>query len=165
MFQLTKAETEECQRLKRLRSQFVTLMNARGTHRKYQPFAFTEYGILMLSSVLKSPRAVQVNIQIMCTFVGLREMLASNDSLLERLDELEEKFDAKFKIVFESAGVNHIDSLADGFGSDTFCSSLKARIGVSTTGATAIFVFRWRHPQLIPGVFPDESMQLPGSMS
>jgi hypothetical protein len=71
-----------------------------GTNIKYQPYAFTEHGILMLSSVLKSQRAVQVNIQIMPTFVRLRQMLASNETLIERLDELEENYDAKFKIVF-----------------------------------------------------------------
>src|ERR1044071_10466634 len=85
MFQLTKSETEEWQRLKPLRSQFVILKKARGTHIKYQPYAFTEHGILMLSSVLKSQRAVQVNIQIMRTFVRLRQMLASNETLIERL--------------------------------------------------------------------------------
>ena len=90
MFQLTKAESEEWQHRKRLRSQIVTLKKGRGTHRKYQPYAFTEHGILMLSSVLKSPRAVQVNIQIMRTFVRLRQMLASNEILTRRLDELEE---------------------------------------------------------------------------
>jgi ORF6N domain-containing protein len=57
MFQLTKAETEEYQRLKRSRSQIVTLNKTRGTNIKYQPYAFTEHGILMLSSVLKSQRA------------------------------------------------------------------------------------------------------------
>jgi len=102
MFQLTKAETEEWERLKRLRSQIVTLKKPRGTHRKYQPYAFTEHGILMLSSVLKSQRAVQVNIQIMRTFVRLRQMLASNESLIERLDELEENYDARFKIIFSA---------------------------------------------------------------
>jgi len=102
MFQLTKTETEEWQRLKRLRSQIVTLKKARGTHSKYQPYAFTEHGILMLSSVLKSQRAVQVNIEIMRTFVRLREMFASNEKLIQRLDELEEKYDANFKIVFSA---------------------------------------------------------------
>ena len=102
MFQLTDAETEECQRFKRLRSQIVTLKKARGAHRKYQPYAFTEHGILMLSSVLKSQRALQVNIQIMRTFVRLRQMLASNEALIERLDKLEESYDAKFKIVFNA---------------------------------------------------------------
>jgi len=102
MFQLTKAESEECQRLKRSRSQIVTLKKTRGTNIKYRPYAFTEHGILMLSSVLKSPRAVEVNIQIMRTFVRLREMLASNQKLMERLDELEENYDTKFKIVFSA---------------------------------------------------------------
>jgi len=102
MFQLTKAETEEWQRLKPSRSQIVILKKVRGTNIKYQPYAFTEHGILMLSSVLKSPRAVEVNIQIMRTFVRLREMLASNDKLIERLDKLEENYDAKFKSVFSA---------------------------------------------------------------
>ena len=102
MFQLTKTEAEEWERLKRSRSQIVTLKKGRGTTIKYQPYAFTEHGILMISSVLKSPRAVQVNIQIMRTFVRLRQMLASNAKLIERLDELEEKYDAKFKIVFSA---------------------------------------------------------------
>jgi hypothetical protein len=102
MFQLTKAETEEWQNFKALRSQIVTLKKGRGTHRKYQPYAFTEHGILMLSSVLKSQRAIQVNIQIMRTFVRLRQLLASNETLIERLDEMEEKYDAKFKIVFRA---------------------------------------------------------------
>ena len=102
MFQLTKAETEEWQRLKPSRSQVVILKKARGTHIKYQPYAFTEHGILMLSSVLKSQRAIQVNIQIMRTFVRLREMLASNATLIERLDKLEEEYDAKFKVVFSA---------------------------------------------------------------
>ena len=102
MFQLTKAETEELESLKRLRSQIVTLKRARGTHRKYQPYAFTEHGILMLSSVLKSQRAVQVNIQIMRTFVRWRQMFLSNETLIERLDELEENYDAKFRIVFSA---------------------------------------------------------------
>src|ERR1051325_6799157 len=102
MFQLTEAEAGDCQHLKRSRSQFVILNKTRGTNIKYQPYAFTEHGILMLSSVLKSPRAVQVNIQIMRTFVRLRQMLASNETLIERLDEMEENYDAKFKIVFRA---------------------------------------------------------------
>ena len=102
MFQLTKAETEEWEHLKRSRSQIVTLKKARGLNIKYQPYAFTEHGILMLSSVLKSQRAVQVNIQIMRTFVRLRELLASNEHLIARLNELEENYDAKFKVVFSA---------------------------------------------------------------
>ena len=102
MFQLTKAETEEWQHLQPSRSQIVILKKARGTNIKYQPYAFTEHGILMLSSVLKSQRAVQVNIQIMRTFVRLRQMLASNATLIERLDKLEEDYDDKFKKVFSA---------------------------------------------------------------
>ena len=102
MFQLTKTETDEWEHVNRLRSQNVILKKARGTHRKYQPYAFTEHGILMLSSVLKSQRAAQVNIQITRTFVKLRQMLASNERLVERLDKLEENYDAKFKIVFSA---------------------------------------------------------------
>jgi hypothetical protein len=80
----------------------VTLKKAQGKHVKYRPFAFTEYVILMLSSVLKSSRAVQVNIRIMRTFVRLREMLASNAALLQRLDELESNYDANFSVVFQA---------------------------------------------------------------
>jgi len=102
MFQLTEAEAGDCRGLKRSRSQFVILNKTRGKNIKYQPYAFTEHGILMLSSVLKSQRAVQVNIQIMRTFVRWRQTLASNESLIERLDELEENYDAKFKIIFRA---------------------------------------------------------------
>jgi hypothetical protein len=80
----------------------VILKESRGKHIKYRPFAFTEHGILMLSSVLKSERAVEVNIQIMRTFVRLRELLASNAELNRRLDELEQNYDTKFKIVFDA---------------------------------------------------------------
>ena len=84
----------------RLRSQFVTLK--RGQHIKYRPYAFTEHGILMLSSVLNSERAVQVNIEIMRTFVRLRRMLASHSELARKLDAMEKKYDAQFKIVFDA---------------------------------------------------------------
>ena len=80
----------------------MILKERRGKHIKYKPYAFTEHGILMLSSVLKSDRAVHVNIQIMRTFVRLREMLASNADLNRRLDELERNYDAKFKAVFDA---------------------------------------------------------------
>ena len=66
------------------------------------PRAFTEQGVAMLSSVLKSKRAVQVNIEIMRAFVKLREMIASNKDLAKRLDELEGKYDARFKVVFDA---------------------------------------------------------------
>jgi hypothetical protein len=64
--------------------------------------AFTEQGVAMLSSVLKSPRAVRVNIEIMRAFVRLRQMLAANTELAKRLDELEKKYDSHFKVVFEA---------------------------------------------------------------
>ena len=66
------------------------------------PFAFTEYGVAMLSSVLKSPQAIQVNIQIMRTFGRLREMLLSHEALARKLVQLEKKYDHQFKIVFDA---------------------------------------------------------------
>jgi hypothetical protein len=96
MFQLTM---EEAQAL-RSRSQSVTLK--RGQNIKYRPYAFTEHGILMLSSVLSSERAVQVNIEIMRTFVRLRLLLASNAELAKKLEELELKYDHQFKVVFDA---------------------------------------------------------------
>jgi hypothetical protein len=66
------------------------------------PFAFTQEGVAMLSSVLRSERAVLVNIEVMRTFVRLREMLASNVDLARRLDELEKKYDAQFRMVFDA---------------------------------------------------------------
>ncbi|MBI3193174.1 MAG: ORF6N domain-containing protein [Ignavibacteriae bacterium] len=103
MFQLSKEETEawfEEALGTRSRSQFVTLK--RGENIKYQPFAFTEHGILMLSSVLRSERAVAVNIAIMRTFVRLRHMLESNTELARKLEALEKKYDAQFKVVFDA---------------------------------------------------------------
>ncbi len=96
-FQLTANEADA---LDRLRSQIVTLK--RGEHRKYLPYVFTEQGVAMLSSVLHSPRAVQVNIEIMRAFVRLRRMLASNAGLARKLAALEKKYDAQFKIVFDA---------------------------------------------------------------
>ena len=96
MFQLNKDESVA------LRSQIVTLKPGRGQHRKYQPYAFTEQGVAMLSSVLHSPRAVQVNIEIMRTFIRLRQLLSSNVELAKKLDMLEKKYDAQFRVVFEA---------------------------------------------------------------
>jgi phage regulator Rha-like protein len=89
MFQLSTAEWTA------LRSQFVTLKAGRGQHRKYLPYAFTEQGVAMLSSVLRSERAIAVNIQIMRAFVRMRELLASNRELARRLDELEARLEKK----------------------------------------------------------------------
>lgn len=84
----------------RLRSQNVTLKT--GQHIKYRPYAFTEHGILMLSSVLNSERAIAVNIEIMRAFVRLRQMLSSNVELALKLAELEKKYDRQFKMVFDA---------------------------------------------------------------
>ncbi len=83
-----------------LRSQFVTSSSWGG--RRYQPMAFTEQGVAMLSSVLRSPRAVQVNVEIMRAFVRLRRMLESNAELSRKLDALERKYDGQFRAVFEA---------------------------------------------------------------
>ena len=96
MFQLTAKEAS-C-----LRSQFVTLKERRGTHRKYRPYAFSEQGIAMLSSVLRSPRAVLVNIEIMRVFVHLRGLLQTNAELARRVAELEARSDTRFRAVFEA---------------------------------------------------------------
>ncbi len=85
-----------------LRSQIATLKNGRGEHRKYLPYVFTEQGVAMLSSVLNSERAVQVNIEIMRAFVRLRQILATHKELAKKLQELEKKYDMRFKAVFEA---------------------------------------------------------------
>src|SRR5262249_3621011 len=85
---------------KNLRSQIVTSRSWGG--RRYRPRVFTEQGIAMLSSVLRSPRAIHVNIEIMRAFVRLRQLLATNASLARRLDKLEEKYDGQFRIVFDA---------------------------------------------------------------
>jgi len=96
MFQLSKDDIDF------LRSQIVTLKKGRGQHSKYLPYAFTEQGVAMLSSVLRSQRAIQVNIEIMRAFIRLRQMLASHVELARKLDALEKKYDAQFKQVFEA---------------------------------------------------------------
>jgi len=95
MFQLTKEEMEIW------KSQIVISNKERMGLRK-RPYAFTENGVAMLSSVLNSERAITVNIQIMRTFTRLREMLATHKELARRLDELEKKYDAQFKVVFDA---------------------------------------------------------------
>lgn len=83
------------------RSQFVTSKADRKGLR-YAPYAFTEHGILMLSSVLNSERAIQANIEIMRTFIRLRRMLASNAELSRRRHQLESKYDRQFKVVLDA---------------------------------------------------------------
>ncbi|HEV2493975.1 MAG TPA: ORF6N domain-containing protein [Terriglobia bacterium] len=104
MFQLTAKEFEALRfhfGTSSLRSQIVTSKGGRGG-RRYNPLAFTEQGVAMLSSVLRSHRAVQVNIAIMRAFVKLREMLASHRDLARRLAEMEKKYDAQFRVVFDA---------------------------------------------------------------
>ena len=102
MFHITKQE------LSALRSQIVTLDNAaersegRGRHAKYLPYAFTEQGVAMLSSVLRSDRAVKANVEIMRAFVRLRELVGHNEVLARRIDALESKYDRQFKVVFDA---------------------------------------------------------------
>jgi len=93
MFQLTSQESEDLSR-----SQFVTLK--KGQNIKYSPYVFTEQGVAMLSSVLKSKRAIQVNIQIMRTFTKIREMIISNKELRLKIEAMEKKYDNKFHEVF-----------------------------------------------------------------
>lgn len=94
MFQLTKEEFAN------LRSQSVTSRQWGG--RRYPPYAFTEHGVAMLSSVLKSKKAVQVNIEIMRTFVKLRQLLSTHVTLARKLKKLENKYDSQFKVVFDA---------------------------------------------------------------
>lgn len=94
MFELTKEEYGV------LRCQFGTLK--RGEHTKYLPMAFTEQGVAMLSSVVNSKQAIEVNILIMRAFVELRQMISSHKALLRKLEEIQKRYDDQFKIVFEA---------------------------------------------------------------
>jgi hypothetical protein len=93
MFQLTRAEADA------LRSQIATSNGGRGG-RRYPPLVFTEQGVAMLSSVLHSERAIQVNIAIMRAFVRLRRLLATHKALARKLEDLERRYNRKFKVVF-----------------------------------------------------------------
>ena len=94
MFQLSRSETAL------LRSQFAT-SNAHGG-RRYRPNVFTEHGVAMLSGVLRSERAVRVNIEIMRTFVRMRRILGAHAELAAKLDDLERRYDHQFKVVFDA---------------------------------------------------------------
>jgi len=93
MYQLTKKELDS------LRSQFVT--SKRGG-RRYPPYVFTQEGVAMLSSVLNSERAILVNIQIMRAFTQLRRMLLTNKDLKRKIEEMENKYDRQFAVVFQA---------------------------------------------------------------
>ncbi len=107
MFQLNKRETDTFSR-----SQIATLGDAplrfqfgtsrRGHNIKYRLHAFTEQGVAMLSSVLRSKRAIQVNIQIVRTFTKLRELIATNRELREKIEKLEARYDQQFRVVFDA---------------------------------------------------------------
>jgi len=111
MFQLTAEETDALQRSRsqsvilpddaHLKSQTVISKTGRGGRRTL-PFVFTEQGVAMLSSVLRSPRAVEVNIAIMRTFVQLRRLMDTNRELARKIEALERKYDEQFTIVFEA---------------------------------------------------------------
>jgi len=95
MFQLTRAEFEN------LKSQ-IAISSSKWGGRRHAPYVFTEQGVAMLSSVLRSKWAIEVNIAIMRTFVRLREMISSNKALARRLSDLEKKYDGQFRVVFEA---------------------------------------------------------------
>ncbi len=94
MFSLVKKEVT------RLRCQIGTSKGRGG--RRNRPYAFTEQGVAMLSGVLRSKRAIQINILIMRAFVQLRQMIATNDDLTRKLESLESKYDARFRVVFDA---------------------------------------------------------------
>src|SRR3972149_1431666 len=95
MFQLALEEASN------LRSQIVISSSSYGG-RRYLPLAFTEQGVAMLSSVLHSKRAVQVNIEIMRAFVKLRRLLSTHKALARKLQEMEKKYDSQFQVVFQA---------------------------------------------------------------
>ena len=95
MFQLNEQEDES------LRSQFV-IANAGRAKKRYLPYAFTEQGVAMLSSVLRSERAVQVNIALIRAFVAMRGLLATDTDLARRIIALEAKYDSQFAVVYEA---------------------------------------------------------------
>jgi hypothetical protein len=96
MFQLSREELEDW------RSQIVTSNPAAKMGLRRRPYAFTEHGVAMLSSVLRSERAVTVSVEIVRVFVRLRQLLATHIELARKLDELEKRYDAQFKLVFEA---------------------------------------------------------------
>jgi len=111
MFQLTEEERENLRfqngtpRGNGLRSQTVTLEKGRGKHRKYLPYVFTEQGVAMLSGVLRSRKAIEVNIQIMRAFVAMRRFISKNAEIFLRLNNLEKKqieYDENFKKIFDA---------------------------------------------------------------
>jgi phage regulator Rha-like protein len=109
MFQLNEKETTAFSSFQNgilnnsnsLRSQIVTLKKGRGQHLKYAPYVFTEQGVAMLSAILKSKKAVAVSIQVVRTFVRLREILSTHKQLREKVELMENKYDKSFKVIFQ----------------------------------------------------------------
>jgi hypothetical protein len=106
VFRLTKEEnislrSQNATLNESLRSQIVTSNERQRGGRRYPPYAFTDYGIAMLSSVLNSDRAIAVNIQIIRTFIKLRKLLATHADLLKKIETMEKGYDRQFRIVFE----------------------------------------------------------------
>ncbi len=95
MFELTKHELEDW------RSQFVTSKSQKMGLR-YRPFVFTEHGVAMLSTVLNSKQAIAINIQIIRSFIKLRNLAMSDDVLLRRIEVLEKNYDERFKVMFDA---------------------------------------------------------------
>jgi len=96
MFELTRAEYNA------LRTQIASLETGRGQYSKFNPFAFTEQGVAMLASILSSPKAIEVNIQIVRAFVFLRQYALSHKDLTGKLKELESRYNKQFKDVYEA---------------------------------------------------------------
>ncbi len=96
MFELTRTEYNL------LRSQIASLEKGKGKYSKYNPFAFTEQGVAMLASVLNSPKAIDINIQIVRAFVFMRQYSLSHKDLTNKLKIIEKKFNKKFKDVYEA---------------------------------------------------------------
>jgi len=122
MFQLTAEEGVL------LRSQIVTSSSGHGG-RRYAPYVFTEQGVAMLSSVLNSDRAIEVNILIIRAFVKLREMIAPHKDLARRLDEMEKKNDSQFSVVFDAIRELMIPPMED-----------KRKIGFLTKESRATYI-------------------------
>jgi len=96
MFELTREEYNS------LRSQIVMLETGRGKYSKYLPFAFTEQGVAMLSSVLSSSKAIEINVQIIRAFVFIRQYALTHSDLTKKLKELENEYNKQFKDVYEA---------------------------------------------------------------
>ena len=123
-FQLTREEHES------LRSQIVILKAGRGAHRKYLPYVFTEHGAVMAASVLNSPKAVEMSVEVVRAFVRLRQILAANRQLAARVDDLERKMNQS-----NAAHSNNIGTLFDAVRSlMTAPEKPKRQIGFQTKG-------------------------------